>query len=76
MHVLAKYSQIQSDTYRYARPNTVRYSQIQSNMNRQQKCICYPYVYVCAKKTVKIQSDTCRYALQNTVRYMQIHADT
>jgi len=52
MYVLAKYSQIQSDTYRYARPNTVRYSQIQSDTYRYallEKCIC---ACIQAKNTV------------------------
>ncbi len=49
------------NTVRYSQICTSKYSQIQSDMNRQQKCVSDPYVSVCARNKVKIHSDTYRY---------------
>ena len=51
---------IHTDTYRYALRNTVRYSQIQSDMNRQQNA----YVI-----------HMCMYVREIQSKYSQMHAD-
>jgi hypothetical protein len=75
---------IHTDTYRYALRNTVRYSQIQSDMHCFQNCICacihdkntYTYIAfeqcICVCMHCEIQSDTVRY-IQICTAFKNVH---